>query len=56
MPGYQGFDPDPVGSGVLPGSVSGSGFKITLDPDPVSAPGVGSLAKKGAERALRVNY
>ena len=28
-------DPGPVGSGVLPGS--GSGFQISLDPDPVSA-------------------
>ena len=34
--------------------MSGSGFQITLDPDPVSAP-VSQSKKKSAERAVKIN-
>ena len=44
-------DPNPV---FLPGFGSDSGFQISLDPDPVSAPG--SLSEKSAVRALNVIY
>ena len=46
--------PDPVGSGVFACFGSGSGFQISLDPDPVSARILEQ--RKIAERALKVIY
>ena len=53
---FRVSDPEPVGSGVFAcfGSLSGSGFQISLDPDPVSTRIL--EPKKSAERALKVIY